>query len=208
MENFAKLLGSFFRRDFLYVMAGSTVVFALIMSLNGNEVPNFPDFVWFALAFLSYFIGYLAQEGFAVIGWVCIRDVSPPGKVFNYLNERVSKLPIDSLQELTQEQLHHLNQEYWKKKSTLDDRLSDQIERFLVLRNISTTFGPCLIISPIIYLIISSVKRQILPDLTVVVAVLAMIVVGVLLGLQSYYRATQISLIEASIPELKKILDT
>ena len=86
MNDFATLIGSFFRRDLLYVMAGSVIVLTFILAINNHNIPNFSNNTWIVLSFISYISGYVSQEIFAVFNLVIIRDVSLPGRIFNFFN--------------------------------------------------------------------------------------------------------------------------
>ena len=106
-------------------------------------------------------------------------------------------MDVSKVNDLSQDYLHELNHEYWTIKEKLDNRLGSQIERFLTLRQIATSFGPSLVISPVIYVTITA-----LTDINKLTFVSALVVAvslctGVFLCAQSHYRATQVALVLA-----------
>lgn len=191
MPELIKALGSFFSRDLLYIGAGSLIVIAFLLGVCGNKMPELPEYALFPVAFVSYIAGYFFQELFAIAKLVSVRDVSKPGIAFNFFNKRSALEDVSQLENANEKSLTDWKHYYWSNKKQFDERFSAQIERFLTLRQIATTFGPSLIISPVVYVLASiSASEFHWPFLLVV---LISVLAGLFLCAQSHYRSTQVA---------------
>lgn len=230
MPELVKLLGHFFRRDLLYLMAGSIFVSVFFFAIYSAKVPELPQYEIVVLLFVAYICGYTLQEVAAVIHLVCIRDVYPSNICFWIFNSCVAGLDVTEIAGLDVTELDNpvsatsstvpanetkieetkadkkarenkeklgslqrLNDRYWNNSKELGQRASDQIERFLILRQIASSFGPSLVASAILYFVLSGYSSGFSFSKFEWTLMGSSLCAGLFLCAQTYYRATQVA---------------
>jgi hypothetical protein len=192
MGELAKVLGTFFARDFLYLLSGSFVTGALLIPITNYSTPELPVYVETAFLLVSYVLGYTLQEVCARLGLVSIDDVAVPGRAFRFCNRSVFNREIldETLFEgHSYETLQRFNRRLWD-ESTPARRLK-QHERFIVLRTISSAVGPSLVFSSVFF-VLASVDRPKPPGYAFMLSLYALLLlVGLWHCAQSHFRSAQ-----------------
>ncbi len=192
MRGLLRALGMFVYRDLLYVFAGLLIVIPFGTAFE-IEWENTTPLAPVLLLILAYVSCYVFQELLAIAGLACVLDAAPSNWLTRGVFNRAANLDFSEVDQLSPMELEEAKNRYWRKKKPAPVRLREQIERFLMLRDICVKFGTGASVGSLLYLLGRvSYHTDGADRLDIAVGVFGLFV-GAFLLAQSFFRASQVA---------------
>ncbi len=188
MEPLVKSLGKFVSRDLLYVAAGLILVCTTVEAFQ-ITLGNLTSVGVFLVLIISYISCYTAQEVLAILKVLCLQDAATSNSLSRVYNIP-AKLDLSILDRLSDSELENIKNNYWYLEEPPPERIKEQIERFIFLRDICVKFGTALTLSPIIFISARLLNNSEIGFAEVLFCALSLLG-GLFLCGQSYFRSTQ-----------------
>ncbi|HKY86982.1 MAG TPA: hypothetical protein VJL90_09500 [Pseudorhodoplanes sp.] len=209
MSDFAKLLGRFFARDFIYFLGGLFIIIsAASVFFFKNDLDSFysaaeaiPTVLWIPVAALSYILGYLANFCAGMLGLNSAGDRLVPWSGVHPVRGKIARLVFFILNRYPMDELV----KGIDTKVTIKDAASikpahiyalqamhpgqDYLARTITLHHLSSVFGASLLVCGTLFL---SAYVCVTPRYALCSGIL-LLAAGIILCFDSNYRSFQVA---------------
>jgi len=141
MDDLVSALKHIIYRDLLYVIGGISVISSFLYLFQLEPKWDLPTLVYLFPIGIGYTIGYMIQDGMSIIGIVTTRLLTEPCPLLRWVYRRFTDQEWTKLEGFD---AGKARMEFLEKSS---ERAMAEYQRIVVLKQIGSTMGSCLIVS-------------------------------------------------------------